>query len=701
MALGDGVLDLGTVGEIGTGNLDLGATGADIIQVVVSATTRKPVADIRITPPPVAVVVNATTRKPVAYIDIAYDPNLLSDVVGQSGDSWRGATLLGVDAQATHAGAALLPHAAEGAWAEGPLEAGTGGDQWRQADRATAAARPVHREGEGLRWSTLTSWRGAERITWHGRDAWREGGRLDTDAADRWHQGLPHPDAALGGPRVWRDAAHASKGLGLGVADGRALRPDMLVVWRDAALVTYVTRVPTPGPGEPPWEWWGADLCLWRPLDNGLLDLGILPGCQPVVAIPRRRSYLVIHSIEVVRLPDRLAIPASNLSIEISADAWAWSWSGTLLGAAALDAVLPTDDQPVTLEVAIDGYTWQLLVEEWSEDRSYGSRAVRVSGRGLSAWLAEPYQLPGSGISAYDRTIQQLLAEQLPVGEGWTLTWEPGLADWLVPAGAWSWQQKAPMSAIHEAAQSVGLIVVPSRATQVLHIAPRYRVLPWNYATTDPDLTIPDSAILALTRRRQADAQANAVYVHGGEVGGIQARVYRALSAADRLANSESSQLITHVDAARALGSRILAAHQAQPELKSITMPLGGVFALPEMGDLLAVELGADTIRGTVSAIQIAAARAGDGKSVTVRQTLTLGEDTGTAWARFKRLLPADPLLLGEATIVHADGTVTVTLLGGGTVRVRGTATQGGQVYVRSGQIQGEAPDLVGYDVEV
>ena len=34
-------------------------------------------------------------------------------------------------------------------------------------------------------------------------------------------------------------------------------------------------------------------------------------------------------------------------------------------------------------------------------------------------------------------------------------------------------------------------------------------------------------------------------------------------------------------------------------------------------------------------------------RAVTVLQTLTIGETTPNAWARFKRLLPGDPLLVG------------------------------------------------------
>lgn len=70
-------------------------------------------------------------------------------------------------------------------------------------------------------------------------------------------------------------------------------------------------------------------------------------------------------------------------------------------------------------------------------------------------------------------------------------------------------------------------------------------------------------------------------------------------------------------------------------------------------------------------------------------------------WRRFRDLLPDSPRLVGTVTTNHGDGTVTVSLQGGGTLRVRGTTTAGASVYVRDGAIEGAAPALPTYDVEI
>jgi hypothetical protein len=64
-------------------------------------------------------------------------------------------------------------------------------------------------------------------------------------------------------------------------------------------------------------------------------------------------------------------------------------------------------------------------------------------------------------------------------------------------------------------------------------------------------------------------------------------------------------------------------------------------------------------------------------------------------------LLPEAPLLSGEVTVQHADGTVTVELPGGGTVRARGVYTAGDTVFVRGDLVEGPAPDLPFAEIEI
>lgn len=70
-------------------------------------------------------------------------------------------------------------------------------------------------------------------------------------------------------------------------------------------------------------------------------------------------------------------------------------------------------------------------------------------------------------------------------------------------------------------------------------------------------------------------------------------------------------------------------------------------------------------------------------------------------WRQFQDLLPATPLLLGTVAVRHADGTVTVTLLDGGVLRVSGSAAAGACVWVQAGRVTGEAPALPSVRIEI
>lgn len=66
-----------------------------------------------------------------------------------------------------------------------------------------------------------------------------------------------------------------------------------------------------------------------------------------------------------------------------------------------------------------------------------------------------------------------------------------------------------------------------------------------------------------------------------------------------------------------------------------------------------------------------------------------------------RELLPEPALQVATVATVNADGTRTVTYPGGGTQRVRGTASVAAQVFVRAGVIEGDAPALTPLTIDV
>jgi hypothetical protein len=644
--------------------------------------------------------------------------------------------LAGAELQGFGALAAVVELEAEGAWTydvnmwRGPVAQAAAG--WREGDRRGSASRVAWgrieaqdlRVGVGVRigddldheasavWGRLDAASAASGIAWNG------GKRYAVTASAVWRS-LPHCDIArkaawtsakplrtekdvpwimrrrLAAIREtgWREGRLAGIAVASGARTGRRLTPGWALPWRLGILPVGV-RPETPPP-PPPTPYQGQ---------NNLVFIGPLSAGNRIIfnrrwrpAVPLRRVYLVLHDVSLVRLPDRTPIETSGFTLAWDADRRDIDFSATVLGKASLDAVLPdSNGTPVVLEASVDGYVFQVLVEDWDEDRQARKRGIGIQGRSLSAYLSAPYVLPTSRTSTQDRTAQQLAAEELPLA-GWALDWTA--PDWLIPAGAWSASNQTPIQALQILAAVAGAIVVPAKAGQALTVQPRYPVLPWNYAATPPDLVIPEAALTHLQRRNAIPTQANAVYLQGGEAGGVLARVLLTGSAGDRLLPTVQDNLITHLDAARGLGERLLAGQWRQPEVRSVTLPVdGNLFPLMEIGQLARIDLDGGPVYGIVNGVSLAVAMT---KGLSVRQTLSFGEDTPNVWARFAKLLPQDPLLVGTVSAVHGDGTVSVTLVGGGTRRVRGTATVGQSVYIRSGRIDGQAPSLPSVEIEI
>lgn len=464
---------------------------------------------------------------------------------------------------------------------------------------------------------------------------------------------------------------------------------------------------PPPAPPPPGVYVPTGDLSLWCPFDGAqpvLIQLGRV--CQPPGPPPQpaRRVYIVVHDIVVLRLPDRTPIRAQSVTMELDVDSWAWGLQATLLGRAALDAVVPDGDgSPTQIEVAIDGYVWRFVVEQWSEGRAFGERTVRVAGRSLVALLSEPHVQPSAFVANGDLLAQQIAAAQLPFG--YTLDWLG--PDWIVPSGAYTQSGRTPAQAVAAIAQAAGLMAEPLRDGLGWTVRKVYSTPPWQWGGAIPDRVVGQSVILQLDRSLALAnrGQANAVVVHGGEVQGILASVRIAATAGDRLAATYSDPLITAVAAAQAAGERILAREYRQPPIASLELPMGpaaGDFALINLGDLVQINVGGDSGLAVATALSVAATVSG--RQITVRQRVGFGEVARNPAAQFADLTAPGPVTPGEVQAVFGDGTAVVGLVTGGSVRapLNGlAAAPGARVYVRGGQITGPAPTFPSYVIDV
>lgn len=70
-------------------------------------------------------------------------------------------------------------------------------------------------------------------------------------------------------------------------------------------------------------------------------------------------------------------------------------------------------------------------------------------------------------------------------------------------------------------------------------------------------------------------------------------------------------------------------------------------------------------------------------------------------WTLFQSFLPKQTTMIGTVVTEHADSTLSIELLGGGVLRVTGTAALGTRIFARDGRMTSEAPDLPSVEIEI
>ena len=267
----------------------------------------------------------------------------------------------------------------------------------------------------------------------------------------------------------------------------------------------------------------------------------------------------MLNDVQLRRVEGNYILPATTLQMQIDMDSWTWSFS-TSMPASALAVVEPGQaGDKVILEASVNGQKFSLLAEDIQREKVFGKSTISISGRGLSAMLADPYSPILTFKNDIERTAQQLMNDALMINGvsiGWSVDWR--IDDWLVPAGVWS-HQGSYMSALTTIASAAGAFIQPDPTALTLRILPRYPVKPWEWPSATPDIELPSAAVTRESISWTDKPDYNAVYVSGATAGGILGYVKRAGSAGDKLAPMITDALITDSAPARQRGISILA----------------------------------------------------------------------------------------------------------------------------------------------
>lgn len=231
----------------------------------------------------------------------------------------------------------------------------------------------------------------------------------------------------------------------------------------------------------------------WPPEVGGGEEPEEPPGPPATIVLARRRTYIVINSIEVRRVDTDQVLPALDSGFSMQLERGSWSWGFTVnFHASALPLLQPDGDGlPVMLQVTVNGQPFRMLAERIARSVQFPRAVVQVQGGGPSVLLDAPYAPHQSFMQPDLSSAEQLMLDVLKingVSMGWSVDWQ--LTDWTLPAGTWA-HQGTWISAINDIAGSVGAYVQPHDTAQTLHILPAWPVRAWEMAGASPDIELP------------------------------------------------------------------------------------------------------------------------------------------------------------------------------------------------------------------
>ncbi len=333
--------------------------------------------------------------------------------------------------------------------------------------------------------------------------------------------------------------------------------------------------------------------------------------------------YLFMPNITLYRLPDGAEFEATSVTLSSDRDSWGWTINANLKRDTDLAIIKPISNGPVEIGCQINGHDFTFLLESYGRNRQIGNSSYTITGRSRTAWLTEPYAPKRSKAltSAYSAAA---LAEQELANTGFTLQWIA--TDWLIPAGAYSYESLTPIGAIKRIAEAAGYMLQSHPELQQLIVSPRYRVDPhrWTDPATALDAILPADLITQEGGNFRTKPNYNRAIVTGGPEGGVIVTVTRDGTAGDILAPMITDDLITHSDAGYQRGRALIAEGGAWEEMSITTMltPATEAPGLILPGHLVEIQDTDDTYPVIIDGASITA-QMGE-KEIKVRQQLTV-----------------------------------------------------------------------------
>lgn len=556
-------------------------------------------------------VLDGRVSPPAALGSAEYDINVHRGPRAEMGAPWQGGSITG--------------HTVGARFAEGAVRSIDRSAVWTAGQRIGCGVGSVFGQPTALASWSRTTW---QRSVAYGETvgtAYTVPPALATWGATRWQNPrslLLETGTVYDAPPayfLWRDTRwQGARPLACEVSDQFGLAARVIREWWD---VLWGHGRPLSGPGEwippvrppePPAPPQGMiDLlfvCDLLPCNIDLIFGGACCGYRERPEIPIQTTYFMSNSVILLRESDQLELPVIAASVSLDRGAWAWSVN-IVTHVSARKHI----GRPEHLRLIINGHHFVWIADPPSQDREFGTaKLIQISGRSRHAELDIE---PQSDVLTSQITARQLADRALEY-TGYNLDWR--MTDWLIPAGAYSWDSQTRINRIADIVESVRGRVWGHPSERQLIVQSSYPLPPWAWAAAAAR-GIPDAVITKMSEQWTEHPQYNSVLVRGERVG-YKGRVDRQGTAGDLMAPSVVHPLMTAQEAILERGLVEIASSGWERQV-SVTLPLFEDLDLYEPSELV-MTTGDESFIGLVRRIGIEAQLQND--ALVVRQNLEL-----------------------------------------------------------------------------
>ncbi|OEY66794.1 hypothetical protein [Marinobacter sp. X15-166B] len=343
---------------------------------------------------------------------------------------------------------------------------------------------------------------------------------------------------------------------------------------------------------------------------------------EPPEEPENKRTYIIMNASSLIEVSTNTPLDFKDLRISLDADSFVWSMSCTIMNRASMNQIRPTADGPAEVDATVNGHTWRFIVESYRLDRTFARETYQISGVSRAQLLAAPYAPKRTGRVTSQSTATQVMTDQLQY-TGFSIVRQQGLSDYVIPSGAWGWNDKTAMEVVAELARAQGAIVVPDQDTDELHIKHRYKQLgPWDYDAQPIefiDAILQDTLVISYASQWEPQPEYNAVFV-SGITDGVAVDVVRRDTAGDKAAPDIFDDLNVEATQCRERGMTAIAAGGDQ-EIVTIetVLPTSGSPGLIEPAMVIEyrdTQEPANTWRGNVLSVSVGVSKPGTGRVI-------------------------------------------------------------------------------------